>query len=110
MDKQKSILYDIQYACELILQYTDEFELETFRADVLRQDAVQRRLAIIGEASNKLDDDFKKQHPEVPWSVMRGMRNRLVHTYNEIDIDLVWTTITNDIPVLIDHIKRLISD
>ncbi len=110
MDKQKSILYDIHHACDLILQYTAGLEIEEFRSDILRQDAVQRRLAIIGEASNKLETIYKEQHPDIPWELLRGMRNRLVHAYNEIDIDLVWTTINNDIPVLLKNIQGLISD
>ena len=71
---------------------------------------MQRRLAIIGEASNKLSDSYKEAHSDVPWNLIRSMRNRLVHSYNEIDIELVWTTITSDIPVLKEKIQQLLPD
>ncbi len=69
-----------------------------------------RRIEIIGEATTKIDPLFQEEHSEIPWHLMRGMRNRLLHDYNEIDIELVWQTIQNDIPDLKKKIESILKD
>lgn len=62
-----------------------------------------RNIEIIGEAANKIaraDPDFLSRHPEIEWTGIRGMRNRLIHDYFEIDSDLVWRTVQRDLPAL----------
>lgn len=71
-----------------------------FLADELLQDAACYRLAVSGEALNHLSDDFKKQHPDLDLPDARGMRNHLTHEYHKVDLDVVWNTITTDIPDL----------
>jgi uncharacterized protein with HEPN domain len=62
-----------------------------------------------GEAANNLSDTFKAGHPEIPWALIKGMRNRLVHEYNEIDLELVWTTLHADIPQFQKLLKTYID-
>lgn len=64
---------------------------------------------IIGEAANQVSDDLRENAPDIPWSVMIGMRNRLIHAYFDIDLDVVWSTSTGDIPLLITELKELIG-
>ncbi len=73
------------------------------------QDAVIRRIEIIGEASGKINDSFQEEHNDIPWHLLRGMRNRMIHAYNEIDLELVWQTITKDIPSLKEQIQNLLK-
>jgi uncharacterized protein with HEPN domain len=66
MSRDKSYLFDIFSACELILEFVSGVTFKQFSADIMRQDAVIRRIEIIGEASNNLSDEFKENHPEIP--------------------------------------------
>ena len=109
MDKTNSYLYDIKIACDRIQHFIDGMDFDTFSKDFMCQDAVIRRIEIIGEASTKIDSSFQEDHSDIPWHLMRGMRNRLIHDYNEIDIDLVWQTIQNDIPDLKKKIEDILD-
>lgn len=82
-----------------------------FIASELIQDAVVRNLEIIGEAANniqRVDPVFTAAHPEVPWSVMYAMRNRLTHGYDTVDLDVVWVVVERDLPVLKLQIATLL--
>jgi len=65
-------------------------------------------LEIIGEAARKISQETKNAHPDIPWKDITGMRNRLIHEYFRIDIEKVWDTVRNDIPVLITIIEPLV--
>ena len=79
-----------------------------FLTDAKTLRAVELDFIVIGEAVSRVPDDVQEAHPEVPWSLMRAMRNRLVHIYFEVDPQLVWDTIQNDLPSLIEPLKALI--
>ena len=63
-------------------------------------DSVIRNLEIIGEAARSIPDDFKVQHPDIPWDEMIGMRNKVIHEYFGVDHEIVWKTVTDDLPTL----------
>jgi uncharacterized protein with HEPN domain len=74
---------------------------------------VIRSIEIIGEAANKVrtaDPDFTARHPQIPWDVMYGMRNRIVHDYFEVDLQIVWQTIQRDLPTLRQQITTILGD
>lgn len=71
--------------------------------------ASDRSLQIIGEAAKKIPDDIKEKYPDVPWKGMTGMRDIIVHEYDEIDVEQVWNTIANDIPATIEKISTVIQ-
>lgn len=73
---------------------------QAFNADVDLQDATLRRLQTLSESAQRLSDEFKLRHPEVPWQRIAGMRNRLVHAYLDVDLDIVWNTLVVDLPAL----------
>ena len=87
-------------------------DLEAFQKNSQVQDAVVRNIEIMGEAVSKIQKtapDFIKQHSELPWAQMRGMRNIAIHEYFFVDLEIVWTTVKNDLPKLkqqIDALKR----
>ena len=83
---------------------------ESFDRDELIQNWILNHLQIIGEACNHLSNHFIQQHPELPWRWIIGMRNILVHHYFEIDLELVWSTLQNDLPTLKRNIETIIND
>lgn len=108
MRENRERLIDIQEAIERIEKYTvkgkDEFEKEE-----LIQNWTLHHLQIIGEAASRLSDEFRKQHQEIPWSKIIGMRNILIHNYFEIDTAIVWTAVEQDLPVLKQNIKTILN-
>jgi len=76
-------------------------DVEAFGGDEGLQDAVIRCLGVVGEAAARVSTATREAHPEVPWALMVGMRNRLVHEYAEIDVDEVYRTVTSDLPDLV---------
>lgn len=103
-------LEHILEAIRRIGRYTKGMDEATFKVDERTQDAVIRNIEIIGEATSYIshaDKIFVEQHPEVPWKVMRAMRNRVAHGYFEIDWEIVWKTITKDLPSLEQQLTEL---
>ncbi len=80
-----------------------------FMDDVKTQDAVIRRVEIIGEATKNLPSDFKRKNPKIEWREIASMRNKLIHEYFGIDLDLVWFVVNNDIPKLKKQIENLLE-
>ena len=85
---------------EAIEKYTENLSKENFMKSLIIQDAICRRLEIIGEAANKIDDQFREKYSDVPWYKIVGMRSLLIHEYFHVDLDQVWNTIQKDIPEL----------
>lgn len=71
------------------------------------QDAVIRNLEIIGEATKKISKELKSQYPDIPWKEMSGMRDKLIHDYFGVDVDVVWKTVNDDIPFLKSLIETI---
>ncbi|MCD4733690.1 DUF86 domain-containing protein, partial [bacterium] len=71
---------------------------------------VVHEIEVMGEATKRLDKDFKNSHQQIEWGDLKGMRDRLIHAYNLIDYAIVWSTVTNDIPVLIRYLKKLLEE
>ena len=87
--------------------------LEGLEQDEQAQDAIVRTLAIVGEAVARLQKvapEFIAAHPEVPWSLMRGMRNKIIHDYIDVDWDVVWNTVRSDLPLLRQQIAELLKE
>src|SRR5947209_17572407 len=78
-------------------------------SDVMLQFALVRALEIIGEASARLTEATRVAHAEIPWANIIGMRNRLAHGYFDVDLDIVWNTVTNHLPPLIEILDRLLD-
>ncbi len=103
------LLEDILESCEKILNYTEDLSFDEFTNDSKTIDAVIRNFEIIGEASNRLPDDFKEKNVTVDWHKIRGFRNRIVHDYFGIDFSIVWEIIQNFLIDLIEKIKSIQS-
>jgi len=102
---------------EDILDAMDKVELllegvnyDRFEADFRINFAVVRALEIIGEASKRLPDDLRKRYPAVPWKGMAGMRDRIVHGYDNVDLQIVWDVVKKDIPQIKPQIQQILKD
>ncbi|MBN1499188.1 MAG: DUF86 domain-containing protein [Spirochaetes bacterium] len=102
-------LMDIKNAAEAIIDFTKEITFDEFKNDDKTLSAVIRKLEIIGEASKNLDPEITASHPDIPWSSMARMRDRLIHGYFGIDTDVIWKTIQSDIPEILPLIIGLYS-
>jgi uncharacterized protein with HEPN domain len=99
-------------AIERIDLYILEMDLATFLSHPLTQDAVIRNIEIMGEAARLIlqaDPEFARAHAEIPWQVMYAMRNRVSHGYFDVDLELIWGTITSDIPPLEQQIRKILQ-
>jgi len=104
-------LQDILDSIEKIKTHTNQGQMtqKEFNQDIKTQDAVIRRLEIIGEATKRLKDDFRQQYDQIPWREMAGLRDVLIHDYDEVDLEQVWDVIKNDLIVLEKQVKAIIS-
>jgi uncharacterized protein with HEPN domain len=101
-------LEHILAAIERIKRHTVDIDEMGFLHIELIQDAVIRNLEVIGEAANniqRVNAEFASAHSEIPWQVMYAMRNRLTHGYENVDFEMVWKTICNDLPGLYKRVK-----
>jgi uncharacterized protein with HEPN domain len=85
-------------------------DYETFAQDLKTQSSILYQIVIIGEAVNRLSPVFTQAHPEIPINAIRGMRNRVVHEYKEVDIKILWEVIQTNIPQLLQQMQNSISD
>lgn len=76
--------------------------------DTKTQSAVLHQLLIIGEAVKRISPEFRSAHPEVPWKLIAGTRDKLIHFYEGVDLEEVWKMVTSDLPQLISHIEPLV--
>ena len=68
-----------------------------------------RLLEIIGEAAKGITAEFRQEHSELPWKSMVGMRDRLIHGYFDVNLDIVWKTVINDLPPLINKLEKIVT-
>ena len=92
-----------------IESYVSDISQEQFLNNHLVQDAIIRQIEIIGEASKKLSNSLKQKYIYIPWKDIAGMRDKLIHGYFGVDIESVWKTIENDIPILKEQIISIID-
>ncbi len=101
------VLKDILNAARLIASFVEGFQKDVFTADPKTRSAVLYQLTVIGEAVKRLSVEFRLAHPNIPWTLMAGMRDHLIHAYDLVDWDEVWITATRDVPGLQVEIEHL---
>jgi uncharacterized protein with HEPN domain len=101
------LVEDMLAAIRKIERYTSGMDKDLFRGDEKTVDAVVRNLEILGEATRQMPEDFTAQHPEVPWRQIAGLRNRIVHDYIGLDLEIIWEVIQHDLPQLLSRLEGL---
>ena len=109
MSKRRDIdfIEDILICLEKIKQYISDYSYDDFLNDYKTQDAIIRNIEIIGEASKKISPELKSKYTKVPWKMIAGTRDRLIHGYFGVNIDIVWEIATIDVPILEQEIKKI---
>lgn len=110
MPRDEAALLDVYQAALDVLEFKGDLDEEAFMDDRRTQSAIVHQLLIIGEATKRLSEDFREAHPSIPWSSMAGMRDRLIHDYNNVDLEEVWRTADRDVPKLLGKIETLLPD
>jgi len=99
---------DILESIERIHAYTSGMSFEDFRADTRTIDAVERNFAVIGEAARHIPDEVSAEYPDIPWNLMRGMRDILVE-YFVASPEAIWRTIEQDLPPLVPLLQQMLQ-
>lgn len=110
MKKDDSVyLHHILDAFEQIESYTNGVSYDDFAENRLLQDGVIRQLEVMGEAARNITEDLRSAHSNIPWRQMIGLRNRMIHAYFNINLQIIWEIIQGDIPNLREDIKCVLE-
>ena len=97
-------------ACNRILEYTKEVDFDKFCKSSMTMDAVTRNIEILEEAVKRVSEDVKKKYPEIEWRKIAGTRDKVIHFYFGIKLEIVWDIITARIPKLKEQLEKLIRE
>lgn len=107
--RDRASLLDIVQAAQLAQTFVAGMDWLQFEADLKTQSAALYQIAIIGEAVKRLSPQLRNQHPDIPWAAMAGMRDKLIHDYEGVDVERVWLTLQSSIPDLLQAINSLLA-
>lgn len=108
MERDFQSLLDMLQSAQIATGYIARWSRQDLETDMQLQDAIVLRLLIICEAARRISEETQQSLPTVPWSAINGMRNLLVHEYDEIDLDIVWDTLQISLPVLIAELENVV--
>jgi uncharacterized protein with HEPN domain len=110
LDNDQNRLKHILVAAMKAIAFAEGRQQAELKKDEQFLFAVIRCLEIIGEAAARMSNDVRENHPDIPWQRMIGTRNRLIHAYFDVDVDVVWKTVTEELPYLIRQIEKLLAN
>lgn len=105
----REYLLDIRLACSNIIEYTAGLDFDAFRSDRKTQDALVRNIEILGEAVKNISDDLKQRYPQVEWREIARTRDKLIHSYFGVDLDIIWEISVSNIPKLEKRIGDILE-
>lgn len=108
MRQDETYLLDMLLAARKAAKFAQDLEYEQFERSDLHQNAIFKVLEIVGEAAARISDDTKDAHPEIPWSNVIGLRNRIVHAYFGLDLEIVWRIVNESVPELINKLEQIV--
>jgi uncharacterized protein with HEPN domain len=103
----QEFLSDIRQAIQRISAYVAGIDYESFATDTKTQDAVIRNLEILGEATKSLSEEFRSAHASIPWKSMAGARDRLIHHYFGVNLDIVWQIVSAELPKVVEQLPSI---
>jgi len=109
MVKDKQALIDILKAIQQIISYLEDIKKEDFQQDDEKQAAILYRIIIIGEATKRLSPEFRQQYPMIPWREMAGLRDVVIHDYDELDFDILWNVIQVNLPEILPQLQLIFN-
>ena len=104
------LVHDIQEAIQRIANYLGDMSYDDFCEDIKTQDAVIRNIEIVGEAAKCISDKLRVKVPHIPWKNMAGMRDRLIHHYFGVNLDIVWQVVAVELPNLNSEFDILVDE
>lgn len=108
MRHDDALLLDMLLAAQDIREFTAGIDQAAFQANKLIRSAVMREVQVIGEAARMVSAEMRAQHPEIAWQEIAGMRNRIIHEYFSIDLDILWNVVQHDVVILLDQLGRIV--
>lgn len=108
MNRDQAYLLDIAATCQTVIELLQGMNQSSFLEDKRTHLAVLYEIAIIGEIVKRLSPEFRQNYPEIPWKQMAGMRDKLVHDYNKVDLNLTWEVTQSSIPELLKFVLPLL--
>lgn len=109
-ERTTDFLHDILEAAHRIMTYTEAMTSDLFLHDLKTQDAVVRNLEIIGKATKQIPDEMRQRAPHIPWKSIAGMRDKLIHQYFGVNLDIVWNVVQDDLAPLIESVEMILSE
>jgi uncharacterized protein with HEPN domain len=109
MPRDDAALLDILNAAKRAQRFVAGMSREEFSGDEKTRSAVLHQLMIVGEAAKRISSAYRDAHPEIPWRLMAGTRDTLIHEYDEVELDDVWDTVERDLPALVAAIEPLLT-
>ncbi len=106
--RDATFILDILESAKIALGYVAGMSWDDFYASQRDQDAVLRRIEIIGEAARRVSDETQAEFPDIPWREMTSMRNLIIHEYDIVDLGQVWDTVRKNLPPLIEKLSKLV--
>lgn len=108
MPRDNESLIDIERAVRRILRYIDNVSRDELEMNDEKVSAILYQIAVIGEATKRLSPEFRQQHPEIPWRDIAGMRDVLIHKYDQVDFDVIWDVVQNKLPELLTLLEPIL--
>lgn len=106
----RDYIRDVLDAIEKVEEFIRGMDYDDFLEDVKTQYAVVRALEMIGEAVKNISNESKERHPEIPWKSIAGMRDKLIHAYFGVDLEVVWLTVKKDVPKIKPIFEKLLNE
>ena len=101
-------IIDIYQAAQKIYNFSQDTNRNDLSTDEMRLSAILYQITIMGEATKRLSTKFRQQHDSIPWKEIAGIRDKLIHNYDNVKLDVVWNVVSKEIPKLIEQLEPLL--